>query len=145
MHAGGGKPIPGICRLECRPHLWVYAGAKESLMDRREKFGPQERPGAKASKRNPGGLLEGEDSSGANQASQRAQKTEAGSGRNIRMNRPTDASKSLSLSIWCTSAWVKFTLRNPASATRALARESNSHRVRCPLPHPMDPQFGQEH
>src|SRR5260370_25567250 len=74
--------------VECRPHLWVYAGAKESLMDRSEKFGPQERPGAKGKQRSPGGLLEGEDSSGANKASQRAQ--DRSRIRKKHQNEPTD-------------------------------------------------------
>src|SRR5216683_1415105 len=59
--------------VECRPHLRVYAGAPESFMDRREKFGPEGEPRSRRKQRNPGGFLEGEDSAGANQASQRTQ------------------------------------------------------------------------
>src|SRR6266852_5706436 len=59
--------------VECRPHLRVYAGVQESLMDRREQFGPQGEPRSRCKQRNPGGLLEGEDSTGANQVSQGAQ------------------------------------------------------------------------
>jgi hypothetical protein len=47
--------------------------------------------------------------------------TETGSGRNIRMKRPTAASKGLLLSIWFASAWIKLMFRNPAGATRVLA------------------------
>src|SRR5256885_553391 len=48
-------------------------------------------------------------------------KTATGSGRNIKMKRPTTASKGLLLGIWETSDWVKVTLCRPASDTRALA------------------------
>src|SRR6266481_8148509 len=57
-------------------------------MDRREKFGPEGEPRSRCKQRNPGGLLEGENSSGANQASQRAQ--DRSRIRKKHQNEPTD-------------------------------------------------------
>jgi len=72
----------------------------------------------------------------------RERKTATGSGRNIRMKRPTAASKGLLLWIWFTSDWMKLTLRRPASATRTLARAIERVSRSTPSPPPKDQPVG---
>ncbi len=67
MHGWRGQPNFLKDAVKSGSHLRVYARAQEGLMDRRKDFGPKWQPRAKGKKRNPGGLLEDEDSARTNQ------------------------------------------------------------------------------
>src|SRR5258708_37639994 len=75
LHAHGWCGRPALPKYfgEIEPHLGVYAGSQECFVDSAKQARPKREPRAERKKRNPGRLLEGQNSARTNQLKQGSQ------------------------------------------------------------------------